>query len=532
MSSASFAPIKNPQKEEYIAVCTTVKKAIKIHVIGCKSKAAITDYTVAPDNIRAFLDGISTMFDSKKCKAIIFDIYKFKPADHECPHVINFCYQIRAKLDEMQIKHFFYADRSIFLSGLLISSKINSSKGDTVLFLLVKDDSILVLEYIYTDLGHQKIRKDTITVPAEAESWVEIRGKILAGSKPKNIIVFGVDMDLPIMKTLKKNIFVKEKLFFIGKKTLSSESVQHSLIISKYVQDHGYTKFHVIPTCAKKYRVHCVDSLSHPFLAIEVGTQLLYKFEDYVPRSCNAFCITGFDENGENEKLIYETVQEENDRHRSKITVVVDPESFPLLIIRPIIIDLIHELPAHLDKNHAEKIPVIVFCDNFSVICVYKDDEKKHHFLDGWNGEWGQSLCISFDEEKPKFGQKAFEMVTTKPTFVISDLIKIMSIPAEEIEQDQSWSFTVTKDSENPVLLQFDNFDGTKTAASPAFLMALLLKEHLKFIKIEIGKKAKKIAIYSLDYFNTAEKNRVENGLKDACKLLNIDCCFLKTDPL
>uniref|UniRef100_A0AC34FHN8 Uncharacterized protein n=1 Tax=Panagrolaimus sp. ES5 TaxID=591445 RepID=A0AC34FHN8_9BILA len=134
--AASFPPV--PLKEEYIAVCTTVEKAIKIHVIGCKSKAAITDYTVAPDNIRAFLDAISTMFDSNKCKAVIFDIYKFEPVDHECPHVINFCYQIRAKFDEMQIKHFFYADRSIFLSGLLISGKINSSKGDTVLFLLVK----------------------------------------------------------------------------------------------------------------------------------------------------------------------------------------------------------------------------------------------------------------------------------------------------------------------------------------------------------------------------------------------------------
>uniref|UniRef100_A0AC34GCR4 Uncharacterized protein n=1 Tax=Panagrolaimus sp. ES5 TaxID=591445 RepID=A0AC34GCR4_9BILA len=285
----------------------------------------------------------------------------------------------------MNIDHFFYADQSIYLSRLLISAKINSSNGDTVLFLIVKDVNILVYEYFYTDLGYQIIRKDTVTVPAEAESWVEI-----------------------------------QKLIFRDKKTVSSESVQHSLNISKYVQDRTYTKYHVIPTCAKKYGIHDIDDVkkdTYPLYAVDVGDKLPIHFECYLQRSVDRFCITGFDESGENEKLIFETVQEINNRHRSKITVTIDPESFPILVVRPVIIDIIYNLPAFLDENHAEKLPVIGFCDNFSVICVYKENEEKYYFVEGWNGLYGQNLCISFDEEKPKFG---FEALKSKPSSVVN----------------------------------------------------------------------------------------------------------------
>ena len=57
----------------------------------------------------------------------------------------------------------------------------------------------------------------------------------------------------------------------------------------------------------------------------------------------------------------------------------------PIITTKPVILDVIVELPPRLDSLFTNKIPVIVFADNFSVICIYKDDE--YRFIDDWNGK-------------------------------------------------------------------------------------------------------------------------------------------------
>uniref|UniRef100_A0A914Q884 Uncharacterized protein n=1 Tax=Panagrolaimus davidi TaxID=227884 RepID=A0A914Q884_9BILA len=139
------------------------------------------------------------------------------------------------------------------------------------------------------------------------------------------------------------------------------------------------------------------------------------------------------------------------------------------------------------------KIPFIGFYDNSSVIGIYKNFEEGYQFLEEWN-----------------------------------DLINIMSMAPEKIKIDKSWGFTFTKDEENPVLLKFDNFDGTKKCSSPSFLMAIYLRQHLKAIESKIGQKPNKVAFWIIDRkFNENERKRIEDGLKESCKLLKIDCCFV-----
>uniref|UniRef100_A0A914QT19 Uncharacterized protein n=1 Tax=Panagrolaimus davidi TaxID=227884 RepID=A0A914QT19_9BILA len=136
---------------------------------------------------------------------------------------------------------------------------------------------------------------------------------------------------------------------------------------------------------------------------------------------------------------------------------------------------------------------------------------------------YGEDLFISFCDKKPKYGFAAAEDYRENPTFVVFDLIKIMSmLPNNKIEVDPSWGFTFTENAENPLLIQFDNFDGNKKAASPAFLMAMLLKHHLKIIKSEIGEKPKELGFWFLDKFKAEEKERIKNGIKDACGLLKV----------
>uniref|UniRef100_A0A914Q4X9 Uncharacterized protein n=1 Tax=Panagrolaimus davidi TaxID=227884 RepID=A0A914Q4X9_9BILA len=62
-----------------------------------------------------------------------------------------------------------------------------------------------------------------------------------------------------------------------------------------------------------------------------------------------------------------------------------------------------------------------------------------------------------------------------------------MSMPPDIIQISNTWGFIITKDSENPVLLVFDNFDGTKKVAFPAFLMAVLHRKHLEAIQNKNG---------------------------------------------
>uniref|UniRef100_A0AC34FNY1 Uncharacterized protein n=1 Tax=Panagrolaimus sp. ES5 TaxID=591445 RepID=A0AC34FNY1_9BILA len=179
--------------------------------------------------------------------------------------------------------------------------------------------------------------------------------------------------------------------------------------------------------------------------------------------------------------------------HRNKISLSIDANNFSKFESLPIMLPQIQALPIKLTETVASKIPIIGFCDNFSVICIHKDDENGYKFVDAWN-----------------------------------DIIKIMSMPADDIRVEDSWGFKVTKDEANPVLLQLMTYEKTLKFATPEFLMALLIKEHRKAMKNEIGEKPEEIGFCILDEnYGNEEKERIKHGLEEACKLLKIRFCFV-----
>uniref|UniRef100_A0AC35G3C0 Uncharacterized protein n=1 Tax=Panagrolaimus sp. PS1159 TaxID=55785 RepID=A0AC35G3C0_9BILA len=104
-----------------------------------------------------------------------------------------------------------------------------------------------------------------------------------------------------------------------------------------------------------------------------------------------------------------------------------------------------------------------------------------------------------------------------------------MSTPSENTKINKTWGFTFTKDERNPLLLKFDNFDETKKLSSPAFFMAIYLRQHLKAIEEEIGKKPKEISFWITDQkLNGNERKRIKEGLEESCKLLKIVCSFIQ----
>uniref|UniRef100_A0A914PNC5 Uncharacterized protein n=1 Tax=Panagrolaimus davidi TaxID=227884 RepID=A0A914PNC5_9BILA len=148
--------------------------------------------------------------------------------------------------------------------------------------------------------------------------------------------------------------------------------------------------------------------------------------------------------------------------------------------------------------------------------------------MDEWNGVYGRDLFISFNEEKPKYFEDAIKVFETKPSFVVYDIIKILSTSPDYVDPDSDWKFTLTKDVNNPVLLEFDNFDGTKKAASPQLLLALLIKQHVKAITAKIGSKPKRIAYCMMGTEKDVADDKIHLGIKEAFSMLKIDTFLLK----
>uniref|UniRef100_A0A914PER6 Uncharacterized protein n=1 Tax=Panagrolaimus davidi TaxID=227884 RepID=A0A914PER6_9BILA len=190
--------------------------------------------------------------------------------------------------------------------------------------------------------------------------------------------------------------------------------------------------------------------------------------------------------------------------HRIKLTLSVDINTFPTIKHEAIIITEVAALPHKLNADLTENIPVIGFFDNSSVICMY-----------------GRDLYIDFTEERPTFVDKA-ENVNSL-VGAVYDLIKILSLPPDNIKAEHHWGFKIAKDAENPVLIEFETYEGYAQAAPPAFLMKMMLREHIKAIKNESNEKPTKLGFYLFDEFDDDAKKRVENGLEEACKLLNVE---------
>ena len=98
-----------------------------------------------------------------------------------------------------------------------------------------------------------------------------------------------------------------------------------------------------------------------------------------------------------------------------------------------------------------------------------------------------------------------------------------MSKPPSEIVVDPEWKFKVdTSDAEKPVLIQLDYQDRLGERATPAFLMAVILKHHIKAIKTETGTKPTEVAFQYFGDFTKKDRRRIKAFLEEACGKLNV----------
>uniref|UniRef100_A0A914QE64 Uncharacterized protein n=1 Tax=Panagrolaimus davidi TaxID=227884 RepID=A0A914QE64_9BILA len=394
---------------------------------------------------------------------------------------------IKNFLDHHSIPCHFYSAEYLLCFKKWIAANITSNVNDLVLSVNVGNDENYLLTVNTFAVNGYKTLAGRSTEGKSMEEISRIFCGLMQQEIVKKMVLFATDkISDASLKTLEtalrsnKSYDVGSKLIVLNsEKVLAIGTSGKSIIeMGKWFFDRSYVKFY---------------------------------FPQVVPKTIDILCVTG----NSRKKII---IAERNSDIPFDESMVISKTVQQCLIER-IIIPEIKELPNKLDQICDMKIPVIGFFDSSAVICVYKNDG--YGFLGSWNGMYGNDLIINFEAKEAKFGIEAIKADKTKMISVVYDFIKIMSMPFDKIVVKEEWKFVITKNSENPLLIEFVNYEGRKQAGTPSFLMAMLLKEMLKRIKNEMNEeKSKEIGFCFFDKFTFAEKKRVENGLKEACELL------------
>uniref|UniRef100_A0AC34GVW8 Uncharacterized protein n=1 Tax=Panagrolaimus sp. ES5 TaxID=591445 RepID=A0AC34GVW8_9BILA len=281
-------------------------------------------------------------------------------------------------------------------------------------------------------------------------------------------------------------------------------------------------KYFVIPQCRVEYGITAVNLNPNEddiFLPIKGYTNLPFTESCVVSRFDKKFYITT--KYKTNFNVLQKPHEITKEGHRIKLILSVDINNMPTLNHEGVLLSRVKNMPKKLKVEKTEMLPIIGFFDYASVICLWNDENNCYEFLDSWNGKFGKDLFLDFMFPKPKFVDSSTKV--TSLSAAVYDLIKIMSMPPDDIKVDLKWKFTFTKDEDHPVLLEFYSLDGSQTHASPTYLMARILNEHIRAIKKATGKKPSKLGCRLLDEFESAEaRKRVEAGLEQACKLIEI----------
>uniref|UniRef100_A0AC34FH02 Uncharacterized protein n=1 Tax=Panagrolaimus sp. ES5 TaxID=591445 RepID=A0AC34FH02_9BILA len=508
---------------------------ITFFVIDSISETFVTSKTYQSENTKELLDDIPALKDS--FKAIIIDLFQLKL--NLTPYHVSykFCEELREVLKKQKIPNYFISEETYLFTSLLTTAKMDLKFDEIVLMILPHKSNtpkyvrtsydLTIGEFKFTPKGYQLIRQrdvSSLNVKATPEF---LQRQICDGKNaPQNVII----ASFYCKKIPFKKIFKSSNNLIILEKGLEWYRQGFLIETCKWLLDKSYIKYYILPVSVRSLHVYGFFGTDHnvmDILKIDVYEPLPITKKANFVKSLPQLHIIFKDRISK-----YGTQTElPADCHGFEITVTIDEENFDEIDIPQMALKNFEKLPRKLNfMLESKKIPFIGFFDNSSVIGIYNEPQG-YEFLKEWNGMYGTDCFISFDQKKIKYGQEAMKMMLTKNTFVVFDILKIMSMPPNDIKTNPSWGFKFTKDCNNPVLLQFDNFDGTIKEASPAFLMALFLRQHLKTIQEKIGEKPNEIALWVLKQrFSEAENKRIKEGLEAACKLLKTDCCYVDTD--
>uniref|UniRef100_A0A914YQA7 Uncharacterized protein n=1 Tax=Panagrolaimus superbus TaxID=310955 RepID=A0A914YQA7_9BILA len=454
------------------------------------------------------------------------------------------------------IPYYFIPKSEWIASCILAAAKIPATENLLIVKLAHGNERVEVEELCYSNLGYTNFDHGFFNLSRNSTP-ASVKAKILRNTTSKNIVVikrFQNDRRLNILNAALTSM----NPLIIDFDDIEKATPEVASGLTKWLIEKSETQMFIIPKCVTRSGIFAKNDSrikSKPMVFPSFREEMFsmgLKFDDFDAEVTAAKEMLPFKKSfivakpflmdyffkyidtskfewvcfSAKKEYTFDITLKKKECHQNEIILSIDYNNFPSYKIKPIIIDAVKDLPETM-KMFSTKIPIIAFFDQSSVICIHNNNENGYDFIEQWNGMLGKELFISFTQEKPKFGENAWKDYEKNSSFVVYDFIKIMTQPSDGIIFDEKWKFKITKNEENSNLFEFDNFDGTVKAASPAFLMAMALKEHRKVIKKVIGEMPKEFGFILLDDFQDFDaKKRVKNGIKEACALLKIESCF------
>uniref|UniRef100_A0AC34FIB7 ATP-grasp domain-containing protein n=1 Tax=Panagrolaimus sp. ES5 TaxID=591445 RepID=A0AC34FIB7_9BILA len=525
---ATINKFSKNDKEIYGFVRTTKEweNLIILTIYGAQSKKDVGRIVCERET---FVMDFIEVFKDSKLKAFIFQI----DGTSENVDFIRFS---RINLDLIHVPYVFFKTGEQMRSAILVAANLALNAGNRIVEVLIDDDGYVVSELEYTEKGYLE-REQRDCKPYKSMTAETIRQRILGPNNPVKIICHANYPGKEVTKFLTQKVLnnVPSSKLLVMEEDLDQYDEKFVFETVKWIFDKSYTKFYV---CQKAFRNYMIrvkyDDKDYPLILCKKGDVLPFKQEVTIPKSFLQFYhgCTGENDIDYIQNKIFEIPKQV---HALEFSLKVDVNNFMYANVRGLVFNKIPRFPALLDIK-CLNIPIIGFYGELSFMYVKNDENSGYKLLDTWNGKLGKDLYISFDEEKPKFFDDAVKKFEIKGTSVVHDLIKIMSTsPTNLSSLEPTLGYTLSSNDEHPILIELNNYCGEKRAHSPSFFMALILKEHLKALKLEFGEKPKEIGFCLFDDFSNdpEAKARIQNGFKESCQMLQgleNECTFV--DPL
>uniref|UniRef100_A0AC34FWM0 Uncharacterized protein n=1 Tax=Panagrolaimus sp. ES5 TaxID=591445 RepID=A0AC34FWM0_9BILA len=507
---SSLASRISKNDKDYISYILSTNK--HLHVLIVEEQTLKLVYCAEIEDVEAFITDIPKIFNTK-VKAIIFRVFGFKHEKY--PNNIKFCEDLKNKIDACKIPYYFLSNTDFIFTQSIVASNISTNFDENILIVFSDVDTAMKLQY--TKHGYKFIEKIF-----DENSMTKVRNL-------QKVIVLSGKNQQKFM-----NLFKSRNPILVQYR--DNENILKCLIeINKWMFDKSYTKFHVIPRSDKYFTIGYEivgERESYNLILVPKGNELPVKVGVSSSKTSFNHFLAYLDEDDPEKVIKHKEYKLTGEAHEYRLILKIDINNFPTYEIENVIHEHIVNFPKFCDSYKFESganfksYPIIGILANRSFICINKNG--KFEFLESWGGKWGTPMHITFDKEKPQFGAAAEETLTKHGKYGVQDLLQVMTEGDNAITEITPHGYKFVKDEENPVLLEFETFDGTKKAASPEFLIAMLIRQQLKAIEKEMGKKPASIGFCIFNVFTEKENKNIKIAFGKACALMKIkDFCFV-----
>uniref|UniRef100_A0A914PDB5 Uncharacterized protein n=1 Tax=Panagrolaimus davidi TaxID=227884 RepID=A0A914PDB5_9BILA len=422
--------------------CENPDRDIVISAMDLSSQKQLPNFheCYPANNVKKFIKDIPTKL--RGFKSIILSVFGFHSDEYK--NNLEFCNEIRAKLQLINVQYLFIKDGTIMFLIPIYAAGIKLQIGENVVTATFLGSNFAIINFVLTENGYLPSKVESIPY-GKNDNVKNICKNLINKFNPKELIIVADEDNRKKFEEIKGVHIVA-----YGCLTHAGYTMKLITDYSKWMLDKNSVKTLMVPTmsnCSYLFVKYLDDKRKVEDLVSQNGTLILpFTKTLLLPKSKNVtyacscpvrFCerhgngnsrVLRMDKNSEKPEILLavsenddgdtsvvnsttfpeptsEHIHQNKKYHGIKFTFEIDINNFPSLTFRPMILKGIKNLPQTLnDKMKELDIPVIGFFGNLSVICV-RNNDGNYEFLEEWGGMFGSELYISFDEEKQKFAQ-------------------------------------------------------------------------------------------------------------------------------